>query len=253
MTSPERAPTPPWVLHVERREKTTAVARCQVAPFSFSSVMAVEATLVAADRVVFRVVRDDEHATGVTALPSLLGKGYVALKGPGALRVVDAADHEVEPAEARRMQSLATAALAWPGASVAGGGLATGAEATSLERAVARIADAPLHGAEVPAAQEKAIVRLRAATDTEAVFDVTVEATAEDAGMCHHWASRADLKGELRVRVRDGALLAMHLEGTTGDTEGLCQAPSGKPGPPPPPRACNRGTIDVDVKQPDVP
>jgi hypothetical protein len=126
----------------------------------------------------------------------------------------------------------------------------------ALESFVARIADVPLHGAEVEATSKVdvrfAATRAGGAGD-ELVFDVRLKASGSDAGMCHHWTNTAVLDGELRLRASNGAMLGLRLEGTTEDTEGLCQDPSGKPGPPPPDHTCNRGKVTVEVKQPRVP
>ncbi|HEY3819981.1 MAG TPA: hypothetical protein VGL81_22605 [Polyangiaceae bacterium] len=242
----------PWIERVERRESTKRVTDCQIVPFSVASLI-VASFQPREGRTDVRFDEDEERATEVDALPSLLGKAYrVTTTAAHTLEVRDASDVAAPPEEAARVRALATASLGWPGQSVVGHPLARGAEAKVLEAPVAAIAAVPLHGSFMPEAQQKTVVRFRAARDTELVFDVTLQATESDSGMCHTWTSRADLKGELHLRARDGALLALHLEGTTGDTEGTCQKPDGTPGPPPPPHACNRGAVTIDVKQPDV-
>ena len=255
------APAPtlqaPWVLRATRAESTKPIGRCQIQPFTFGSTIAVENRLLEGGRLALRVVQDDETGTGITALPVLLGKGYVVEVSGHALNVHGADATPVPEDEGRRVRDLATTLLDWPGADVAAHAPTTaGSEVVALESFVARIADVPLHGAEVNA-ESSAVVRFAATRKGDAgdelVFDVTLKASGGDAGMCHHWTSTADLKGELRLRASNGAMLGLHLEGTTGDTEGLCQDPSGKPGPPPPPHACNRGKVSVEVKQPRVP
>jgi len=254
--APVPLPQAPWVLRATRTESTKPVGRCQIAPFTFGSTIAVENRLIDGGKLAMRVVQDDETGTGITALPVLLGKGYVAEVSGHALQLRGADGTPVPDDEANRARDLAAAFLDWPGADVAAHPPAAGSEMVALESVVARMADVPLHGAEVNA-EPSAVVRFAATragdTGDELVFDVTVKATGGDAGMCHHWTSTADLKGELRLRASNGAMLGLHLEGTTGDTEGFCQDPSGKPGPPPPPHVCNRGKVSVEVRQPRVP
>lgn len=257
-TAPAR-PTPapaPWVTRAERTEATRSVARCQIAPFTFSSTLAVETRLLGDGRLALRVVQDDEKARGVAAQPGLLGKGYVVEAAGRALHVHGADGEPVPEDQVSRIRALAAAFLGWPGADVAAHPPAAGAEVVALEGPVAAVADVPLHGAEV-SPPSKIIVRLagtrRGDGGDELVLDVSLAAMASDAGMCHRWTREADVKGELRLRASNGALLGLHLEGPSQDSEGLCQDPSGKPGPAPPPHTCNRGQVTVDVKQPRVP
>jgi hypothetical protein len=246
-------PPAPWVERAVRTEVTKPVGHCQIVPFSFGSTIAVESRLVDGGQLAMRVVQDDETAKGITALPTLLGKGYV-VDATGAVRGADGTT--VPDDQVTRIRALAASFVGWPGAGVAANPPAMGAEVPSLEAPVVTVAAVPLHGTE-PAQQATAVVRFsgKRAGDAgdELVFDVTLKAAEGDAGMCHHWTNDADLKGELRLRAPGGAMLALHLEGTTVDSEGLCQDPSGKPGPPPPPHTCNKGKVSVEVKQPRVP
>jgi hypothetical protein len=258
-TTPSAAPpalAAPWVERAERTEATKPVGRCQVSPFTFGSTIAVENRLLDGGRLAMRVVQDDEAASGVTPLPVLLGKGYVIEASGQELRVRGADDAPVPDDQASRVRALAATFLGWPGGELAAHPPAAGAEVPTLEAPVATVARVPLHGAEV-AGESKAVVRFAGTRHGDAgdelVFDVTLKATESEAGMCHRWTNAADVKGELRLRASNGALLGLHLEGSTDDTEGLCQDPSGKPGPPPPPHACNRGKVTVEVRQPRVP
>jgi hypothetical protein len=244
------------VLRAIRTEATKPVGRCQIGPFTFGSTIAVENQLLDGGRLAMRVVQDDETGNNVTALPVLLGKGYVVEVSGHALHVGAADDASVPDDQVKRVSVLAATLLDWPGGDVAAHPPAAGSEVVALEPFVTRIADVPLHGAELEA-QSTAVVRFAATrageVGDELVFDVTLKASGGDAGMCHHWTTSAELKGELRLRASNGAMLGLKLEGTTEDTEGLCQDPSGKPGPPPPPHACNRGKVSVEVRQPRVP
>jgi hypothetical protein len=246
----------PWVLRTIRTEGTKAVGRCQITPFTFGSTVAVENRVLDGGRLAMRVVQDDETGKGVTALPVLLGKGYVVEVSGHELHVRGADGAPVPDDQASRAGDLAAAFLDWPGGDMAAHPPAAGSEVIALELFVARIADVPLHGGEVEAAS-KAVVRFATTragdAGDELVFDVTLKATGSDAGMCHHWTNSADLKGELRLRASNGAMLGLRLEGTTEDTEGFCQNPSGNPGPPPQDRTCNRGKVSVEVRQPRVP
>jgi hypothetical protein len=254
------APAPtlqaPWVLRATRTESTRSVGQCQIAPFTFGSTIAVENHLLDGGRLAMRVVQDDETGKDVTTLPVLLGKGYVVDVSGHALHVRAADGGPVPEDQAKRVLGLAATFLDWPGGDVAAHPPAAGSEVVALESFVARIADVPLHGAEEEA-ESKAVVRFAGTRSGDAgdelVFDVTLKAIGGDSGMCHHWTSTADLKGELRLRASNGAMLGLRLDGTTGDTEGYCQDPTGKPGPPPPPHPCNRGKVSVEVKQPRVP
>jgi hypothetical protein len=151
------------------------------------------------------------------------------------------------------MKAVASAVLAWPGAAVAAHPPAAGAEVASLEGPLAAIADVPVHGGE--AQQSKATVRFSGKrhgdSGDELVFDVSITGNEGDAGMCHTWTNEASVTGELHLRAADGALLALHLKGTTSDTEALCQGANG--GPPPPAATCDKGDVAVDVTQPHVP
>ena len=252
--SPQPAP---WVLRAIRTEVTKPVGRCQIGPFTFSSTIAVENRLLDGGRLAMRVVQDEEKAADPSmALPVLLGKGYVVDASSQGLRVVGAEGAAVPDEEARRARALAATLVGWPGAELVAHPPLAGAEVAALEGPVAVVADVPLHGAQVDAAAT-AVVRFVAARPAdggdELVFHVTLKASGGDAGMCHHWTSTAALEGELRLRASSGAMLGLTLEGTTDDTEGLCQDPSGKPGPPPPPHACNHGKVSVEVRQPRVP
>jgi hypothetical protein len=258
-TTPSAAPSTqpaPWVERAERTEVTMAVGRCQITPFTFGSAIAVENRLLDGGRLAMRVVQDDETAKEVTALPALLGKGYVIEASGQGLQVHGADDAPVPDDHASRVRALAATFLGWPGGDVAAHRPPAGAEVPTLEAPVVAVAGVPLHGAQVEPASKAVVVFTGARhgdAGDELVFDVTLKATASDAGMCHRWTNAADVKGELRLRASNGAFLGMHLEGSTEDTEGLCQDPSGKPGPPPPPHTCNRGKVTVEVKQPRVP
>jgi hypothetical protein len=249
----------PWVERATRTETTKAVGRCQLTPFTFGSTLAVENRLLDAGRLAMRVVQDDETAKGIDAQPALLGKGYV-VEAPGApgqtLRVVGVDGSVVPDDQAKRVQALAASFVTWPGGEVAAHLPAAGGEVVALEGPVATVAGVPLHGAQVEG-ESKAVVRFAGTRQSDAgdelAFDVTLKATESDAGMCHSWTNVADVKGELRLRASSGAMVSLHLEGTTEDTEGFCQDPSGKLGPPPPPHTCNKGKVTVEVKQPRVP
>jgi hypothetical protein len=249
----------PWVERATRTETTKAVGRCQLTPFTFGSTIAVESRQLDGGRLAIRVVQDDETAKGVEPQPVLLGKGYVvdAPAAPGqALQVAGADGSPVPDDQVKRVQALGMSFVGWPGGIVAAHPPAPGAEVAALEVPVAAIAGVPLHGAQVEG-ESKAVVRFAGTrhgdAGNELAFDVTLKATESDAGMCHSWTNVADLKGELRLRASSGAMVSLRLEGTTEDTEGVCQDPSGKPGPPPPPHRCNRGKVSVEVKQPRVP
>jgi len=247
------APLSPWVLRTARTEETKPVGRCQIGPVSSGSTVAVEMRVLDDGRLAMRVVQDDETAKGVEAPPSLLAKGYVV---DGAMQVRSAAGEDVPDDQLARVRAMASAFVGWHGSDVIAHLPAAGAEVPMLEGPVATVAAVPLHAGQVQP-ESRAVVRFTGKVPGDAGdelrFDVTVQATESDAGMCHRWTNEADVKGELRLRASNGALLGLHLEGTTDDTEALCQDPSGKIGPPPPPRTCNRGTVSVDVKQPRVP
>ena len=225
-------------------------------PFSFSSVMVVENRPVGAATVAVRVVQDDENAKGVQAPSSLLGRGYVIDRTDGTLHVHDTSGATVPDDASQRVLALGMAHLGWPGADVASHLPTVGTAVASLEAPVIALAAVPLHG-DLSAQQAKATVRFagtrKGDAGDELSFDVEITASEGDAGMCHRWENLATAKGELRLRARGGALLGLHLQGETHDTEALCQDPSGKPGPPPPPRTCNRGEVTVEVRQPHVP
>ena len=244
----------PWTERIERSEKTKSVARCQISPFSFASVMVVENRMVDGGRLGVRVVQDDENAKGVQALPGLLGKGYVVEKIGHSLHVHGSSGDAVSDSEALRVRALATAVQGWPGGDVASHLPAVGAEVDVLELPVVAIAAIPLHG-DLSAQESKALVRYagikRGDAGDELAFDVEVKVSEGDAGMCHRWLNEAVAKGELRIRTQGGSLLGLHLQGEMHDTEGVCQGPSG--GPPPPPHTCNRGEVTIEVRQPHVP
>jgi hypothetical protein len=232
---------------------TKPVGRCQIVPVSFSSTLAVELRVLDDGRLALRIVQDDETAKGVEALPSLLGKGYLV---DGAMQVRSADGEVVPDDQVARVLPMVSAFVGWHGGEVIAHLPPAGAEVALLEGPVATVAAVPLHGGQVQP-ESKAVVRFSGTRPGDAgdelVFDVTLQATESDAGMCHRWTNEADVKGELRLRASNGALLGLHLEGTTDDTEALCQDPSGKVGPPPPPHTCNRGKVSVEVKQPHVP
>lgn len=249
------ATVPPWVLRVERTTSSKAVAACQIAPVSSSSKVVVEERMRGATGLAMRVVQDDEKATGTTVAPSLLGKGYLAEATEHGIQVATATGDAATAGEESRVRALATTVLEWPGKAIVSAGVSRPGEVSTLDVPLAAIASVTLHGE--PATEVKASVHFaaaRGAGDTaEDVLTVSITAHHADAGMCHHWESLAKLDGELVIRARDGALVALHLEGTTSDTEGLCQKVNGAPGPPAPPRACTKGSAVVDVRQPDVP
>ena len=256
VTTGSPAPTerPPFIVRIERTERTKAVAGCQITPMSLSSLVLVEDRVTPSGSLAMRIVQDDEHVTGIPPIGSLLGKGYLVDTAPKGLEVRAAQGDDVVAETRARVSAMARTVMGWPGASVVGGPLTPGEETTALERPVAAIVQTPLHG--TPAHEPRVLVRFKGPEGESDramdVFAVTVTASEQDAGMCHRWAKEADLRGELRVRAHGGALLALHLEGTTSETEALCQGPSGT-GPPLPPRTCNRGTILIDIKQPDAP
>jgi hypothetical protein len=244
----------PWTERIERSEKTKSVARCQISPFSFASVMVVENRVLDGGRLGVRVVQDDESAKGVQALPGLLGKGYVVERIGHSLHVHSAGGEAVPDDEALRVRALATAVVGWPGGDVASHPPAVGAEVEVLELPVLEIAAIPLHGDQRADAHQVGIhyagIKKGEAGD-ELTFDVEMKVSEGDAGMCHRWLNEAVAKGELRIRAQGGSLLGLHLQGETHDTEGVCQGPSG--GPPPPPHTCNRGEVTIEVRQPHVP
>jgi hypothetical protein len=253
-STPTSTPTtPPFIQRFERAEKTTRVTACQISPFSFSSKMVIEDRLVDPGRLTVRVVQDDETATGVTAIPSLLGKGYVVALTPQGLDVRTDAGQPVAKDEAARVQAVASAVLAWPGSLVASNLPAPGTEVTLLEAPLANVAVVPVHAG--PPQQSKVTARFtgkhHADDGDELVFDVSITATEGDAGMCHAWTNTATVTGELRLRADGGAMRALHLKGTTSDTEALCQGANG--GKPPPPATCDKGDVTVDVTQPHAP
>jgi hypothetical protein len=247
-------PPPPWVQRAKRAEKTKRVASCQIVPFAIDSSIAVENRFLGQGRISVRVIEDVESAKGVAALPSLLGKGFVAERTATGIHVHGEDGQPVPDDQVARVRSLAAATIAWPGHDVVSSLPAAGAEVPSLEGPVVAVAAVPLHGT-ASNVDAKATVRFvgpRKSDDRDALaFDVTVNATEGDAGMCHRWTNVADLKGELLLAARDGDLLSLHLAGPTHDTEGLCQGPNG--GPPAPPHTCNEGDVAIDVTQPHVP
>jgi hypothetical protein len=224
-------------------------------PFTFASRMTVEDRMVGTDRIAIRVVQDDETAAHVAAPPSLSGKSYVVETTGAGLHVRDSRGDAVPDAQLARVQPLASAFLAWPGAAIAAHPPAASAEVPSLEGPVAAMAGVPLFGGEPR--KSKATVRFSGARPVDGedvlVFDVSLAARDGDAGMCHAWTSRASLKGTLRIRAKTGAFLALQVKGATSDTEALCQRADGKPGPPPPPRTCNRGNVTIDMTAPHAP
>jgi hypothetical protein len=248
------APPPPWVLRAKRTEKTKRVTGCQIVPFSIDSGIAVENRVLAGGRIAIRVIENIEKAKGVDPLPSLLGKGYVAERTPTGIHVHGEDGQPVPDDQVARVRSLASATVGWPGRDVVSALPAAGSEVAALEGPVAAVAAVPLHGS-AGNVDSKVTVRFtgaRKSDDRDALaFDVTVNASEGDAGMCHRWTNVADLKGELLVTARDGNLLSLHLTGPTHDTEALCQGPNG--GPPAPPRTCNEGDVSIDVTQPHVP
>ena len=242
-------PSPHWQENVTRSETTKPVARCQIGPFSSSSTVSVEIRSPEQSQIATRVVKDDETATGIEALPSLLGKEYIARRTTNGVWMGDT-EGKVIP-EIKKSCEIARGHP--PRLDRLGGGrtLARGrTEVHSLEGPVAIVADVALHG--MPAQQTRVTVTFVAAHRGEAgddlAFHVALVATEADAGMCHRWQSVAELTGDLRLRASDGAFSSLHLQGTLSDSEGLCQDPSGKPGPPPPPHTCNRGVVSVDVR-----
>lgn len=248
------APPPPWVQRAKRSEKTKRVAACQIVPFAIDSSIAVENRFLGQGRISVRVIEDVESAKGVAAPPSLLGKGYVAERTATGIHVHGEDGQPVPDDQVARVRSLAAATIAWPGHDVVSSLPAAGGEVTALEGPVVAVAGVPLHGT-TSNVDAKATVRFvgpRKSDDRDALaFDVTVNATEGDAGMCHRWTNAADLEGELLLAARDGDLLSLHLSGATHDTEGLCQGPNG--GPPAPPHTCNQGDVVIDVTQPHVP
>jgi hypothetical protein len=230
------------------------VAQCQIVPLSIDSSIAVENRGLGQDRIAIRVIEDVETAKGVAALPSLLGKGFVAERTPTGIHVHGEDGQPVPDEQVARVRSLASATVGWPGHDVVSSLPPAGGEVTALEGPVVAVAAVPLHGTTTNV-DAKATVRFtgaRKADDRDALaFDVTVSATEGDAGMCHRWTNVAGLKGELVLAARGGELLSLHLAGPTHDTEGLCIGPSG--GPPAPPRTCNQGDVAIDVTQPHVP
>lgn len=246
-------PQPPWVETLSRRAKTKKVTGCQIVPYTFGSTTTVENRLLPDGTLAVRVIRDDESALGVNALPVLLGKGYVASAAAGGARVVGSDGAPAPDLDASRIRALASGFLGWPGRDVASHPPAHGAEVATLEPAIAAVLDVPLHGGELPTTEAKVSVTMGAVAADALTFDLVVTAMEGDAGMCHRWENHATLKGTLRLRATTGALLDLHLEGPTDDTEALCMDPSGKPGPPPPPRTCNKGTMSIDVSQEGVP
>jgi hypothetical protein len=242
------------VQRAKRTEKTKRLTGCQIVPFAIDSSIAVENRALGPGRIAIRVIEDVETAKGVDAQPSLLGKGYVAERTPTGIHVHGEDGMPVPDDQVARVRSLASATVGCPGHDVVSSLPAPGAEVTALEGPVVAVAAVPLHGSPGNV-NAKATVRFtgaRKSDDRDALaFDVTVNATESDAGMCHRWTNVADLKGELLLGARDGELLSLHLAGPTHDTEALCQGPSG--GPPAPPRTCNQGDVAIDVTQPHVP
>ena len=254
VTDTPQAPPPPWVLRVKRTEKTKRVAGCQIVPFSIGSSIAVENRVLGPGRLAIRVIEDAETAKGVDPLPGLLGKGYVAERTQTGIHVHGEDGMPVPDDQVARIRSLSSATVGWPGHDVVSAPPAAGAEVAALEGPVVAVAAVPLHGSagNVDAKATVHFTGARKSDDRDALaFDVTVNATESDAGMCHRWSNVADLKGELLLAARDGDLLSLHLAGPTHDTEGLCQGPNG--GPPAPPRTCNQGDVSIDVTQPHVP
>jgi hypothetical protein len=253
-TETEHAPAAPWVERVKRTAKTKRVASCQIVPFSIDSSIAVENRVLGPGRVAIRVIEDVETAKGVAAMPSLLGKGYVAERTETGIHVHGEDGEPVPANQVDRVRALASATVGWPGHDVVSALPAPGAEVAALEQPVVAVAAVPLHGT-TNNVDAKATVRFTGARkedDRDALaFDVTLHATESDAGMCHRWSNIGDLKGELLVAARDGDFLSLHLKGPTSDTEGLCQGQNG--GPPAPPHECNQGDIAIDVTQPHVP
>jgi hypothetical protein len=256
-SSPTAAPTaqpsstplpPPWVERATRTEFTKGKPVCQVQPFTFSSTLAVEVRWTDPTHLALRVTQDDEKAEPIQPLPSLLGKGYTTdLTGQG---LPAATPGGAFPDERHRLDALTAAFLGWPGAAVVARTLTPGTEVPELEAPVGAIADVPLHGAEEPPGKTTTHVKFAATrkgdVGDERVFDVDIQTTGSDAGMCHHWTHEASVKGELRLRASSGAMLGLHLEGTTDDSEGVCQGANG--GKPPPDHPCNKGKVTVDVK-----
>jgi hypothetical protein len=253
-TETPQGPPAPWVQRAKRTEQTKRVVACQIVPFAIDSSIAVENRVLGPGRIAIRVIEDVEKGKGVDALPSLLGKGYVAERTPTGIHVHGEDGQPVPDDQVARVRSLASATVGWPGHDVVSSLPAAGAGVALLEGPVAAVAAVPLHGS-AGNVNAKATVRFSGARKSDdrdvLAFDVTVNATESDAGMCHRWTNVADLKGEMLLTARDGSLLSLHLAGPTHDTEGLCQGPTG--GPPPPPRTCNQGDVAIDVTQLHVP
>jgi len=245
-------PGPERLVEWRWRERTTAVARCQVSPVDDSSeiVAGVGAAGPGAQgtpELSVNVVRDDESATEAARAPRLDGKRYVVRAGTSGLEVTGASGAPVGGDEARRVRALAATEVRWPGAGVATRPPATGQEVPALAGAVREIADVRVHGE--PARDVAVVVRFagpHAETWGDAlVFDVEIHARTSDAGMCHRWELTADLAGRMRLRADDGTLVDLALSGQRRDTEALC--PGVAPGTSSAPRTCDEGTSTLDV------
>lgn len=224
-----------WVVRAARREKTTAVAACQVAPITLSSDVTAEVHPVSPEHVTVRVTLDRESADNLPPAPSLAGKSYDVQAGAAGLAVRIAGGGPAEAGEARRVSALAAAAMPLADADAAG-----------LRRAVEAIADVQVRG--TPATEIATTVTPRG----ERVFTLHVDASESDAGMCHRWTTTASLDGDLALR-RGGLIESLALQGPVATTEALC--PEGARQSSAEPRACTRGeaSIAVDVSCAPVP
>jgi hypothetical protein len=226
-------------LHVSRRDRTVAVARCQVVPIDVD----------VHESVTFTV--RERSAETVTKADVLNKEDYQVTWTPSGLDVRDAQGAKPPPEraeQARVARSLAAALVGWPGA-IASRRQVTGQALTELEDPLKRIVDLQLHGAP---ATVSAKVRSRG-TRSEPwgdalVFDAEVDGTTSSAGMCHRWASDAHSTGELTLRASDGAIITLHLQGDLSDSEALCPEGARETGRSAEPKRCNRGETSFDLQ-----
>ena len=148
------------------------------------------------------------------------------------------------PDDARRLRSLATAVVGWPGATAVREPDSGVRDYPEFTAPLQTILDVQLHGR--PAT---VVVRSRFGEHAREqwgkalVFAVAIDASASGGASCSRWASDVSMTGSLVLRASDGAIVALRLGGPTVDEETPCTA-SGKPHNP---TICNRGNMSVDL------
>ena len=230
---PDGAPT----LRVKKRQHSTPVAGCQVAP--------VDVDVGEAAKVFVRA-RSAETVTEAT----LHDQGeYRAGWTEEGLQVMDASGKPLagQSEKTREIRALAASIVGWP-AHAALRPLAVGQELPELVDPIQRVVDLRIRDEPTATATH---VRFQGTQSrpwgAALIFEVVMDGESSSAGMCHRWATVSHASGELVLRATDGAVVAVHLHGTWQDTEALCPEGARQAGSSTEPKTCARGEMSFDL------